>query len=262
MSAILREIWEALGDVLRITFVDPVREGRPRPSGWARGLPAIAASVLVVYALIACAAIFADPLRQWGDLDSVPGFGYALPTLTIPLFLCGIVLSFALAHTAALHGWWWLRIALFVTGAWVTVVFSGSNLDKLMVSGGAYLALAVFTVIRSRREFVWWEFPVVATLVGVGMLAPQTGWAGQQGQQLSAIFLAVGPLGELTVPALLVAGSVPAQIVVTGAAASARRPVGMVLFWAGSAAALCWLAFATIRGFQSGAAELHPTAFG
>ncbi|MCC6497826.1 MAG: hypothetical protein IT193_16360, partial [Propionibacteriaceae bacterium] len=59
---------------------------------------------------------------------------------------------------------------------------------------------------------------------------------------------------------IMVAGSAPAQIVVTGAQAAADRPVGKALFWTGFGGAVAWLAVAT--AMAAGGRELHWPAIG
>ncbi len=255
------EILAALRDVWAITFVEPVREGRPRPRSWPDGLAPIGAATLVLYVLLTAAATFAVPLRQGGTLTASPASEHTLPTVAVPVLLVGVVVSFALAHTAALHTSWWLRVALFVVGASATVFFVAPAFnDPLLIVGslGAYLALLVFTLVRARRSHAWWEFLVVCVLVAVAMLSP---WLGGGYEMLAADLRPVSIVGTLTslqvlaVPAIIVAGAAPAQIVVTAAEAAGTRPVGRTLFWVGSAVVAAWFVVSSVIDLASGALD-------
>ncbi|MDQ7994087.1 MAG: hypothetical protein AAGC63_16820, partial [Propionicimonas sp.] len=151
MRRVLLEVAAALRNIGTVTFVDPVRQGRPQPREWPRGLAAIGAATLLVYVLLAAAATFAVDIRQSGDLTASASSGHTLPTAALPLLLTGLILSFALAHTAALHTSWWLRITLFLLGAAATLFFTTPAFDSpllLVGSAAAYLVLLVFTLAR------------------------------------------------------------------------------------------------------------------
>ena len=246
------------------TFVDPVREGRPRPSTWPTGLPAVGAAALVLYALLALAAVFAVPLRQHGHLVLSASSDTTLPTSVIWLLMCGVVLSFALVHTAALHTSWLLRAVLFLLGAAALFFFAGPAMVSAPLAGIAsfvlYIGLLVFTIVRSRRQFVWWEFLVVTAILSVALLGPGwaagLGWAGS----ISAIDGTFTTLGMLVLPALLVAGAAPAQIVVTAAETAARRPLVRPVFWTLAALAVGWLVFSTVMDYLSGSDDLNLQA--
>ena len=249
-----------LRDVWRITLVEPIREGRLQPRGWPRGLAAILAAVMVVYVLLTLAAAFAVPLRQAGDLSVSPSTPHSLPTLAIPLLLTGLLLSFSLAHTAALHTSWWLRAVLFLTGASATFFFVGPAFDRPLQMAGSilsYLALLVFTIVRARRDYAWWEFWVVTLLVTVAALLPLAGGSTVSVSDLRPVGLAgaLTSLQPLAMPAILVAGTAPAQIVVTGAVAASTRPVGNRLFWAGAAVVAVWFGVSLAQS----SAELRPS---
>lgn len=249
-----------LRDVWRITLVEPIREGRLQPRGWPRGLAAILAAVMVVYVLLTLAAAFAVPLRQAGDLSVSPSTPHSLPTLAIPLLLTGLLLSFSLAHTAALHTSWWLRAVLFLTGASATFFFVGPAFDRPLQMAGSilsYLALLVFTIVRARRDYAWWEFWVVTLLVAVAALLPLAGGSTVSVSDLRPVGLAgaLTSLQPLAMPAILVAGTAPAQIVVTGAVAASTRPVGNRLFWAGAAVVAVWFGVSLAQS----SAELRPS---
>lgn len=246
MSRAPESILAAVRDVWRITFADPVREGHPRPSSWPRGLAAIGLAAMVVYVALALSATFAVPLRQLGNLTVSPTSDHTLPTASLPLLVAGLLLSLTLAHTAALHTSWWLRIPLFVLGATAVFFFTATAYDRpLLVAGSAlaYFGLLVFTLVRTRREYAWWEFVVVAGLVATAALLP---WAGGGS---AATFVDPRPVGlegalinlqALSLPAIMVAATAPAQIVVTGAVATSTREVSRWVFRAGAVAVVAW----------------------
>ena len=254
-------ITTALRDIWRITFAEPVREGRPQPSRWPHGLAAIGAAAATLYVLLTLAAAFAVPLRQAGDLTASPTSEFTLPTITLPLLVAGLLLSLVLAHTAALHTSWWLRLPLFLFGAAATFFFTATAFDQPLLMLGsvlAYLGLLVFTLVRARRNYAWWEFVVVAGLVAVATLLP---WAGA-GTAVS--FVDPRPTGlegalinlqPLALPAIIVAATAPAQIVVTGAVAASTREVGRRVFWVGAAAVLVWFGFSVAWSMD----ELTPS---
>ncbi|MEA4945884.1 MAG: hypothetical protein VB080_15795 [Propionicimonas sp.] len=265
MKTVLTELVAAVRDTLTITFVEPVRQGRPRPSSWPRGLPAIGAAALIVYVMLGLATVFAVDLRQEGELVLAQSSQTSLPQAAVGLLFCGVILSLALAHTAALHTSWWLRLALFLLSAvvWLQfVIYTTLNAPWLvLVSLGCYLGLVAFTVVRSRHDFAWWEFVVVTVLLSASLLPPlQVG--GQLGETRSLVIEGtLTTLAALTIPALLVAGSAAAQIVVTGAAAAAARPLPKVLFGVLTGIAVAWLLASAVWGILDGAEELNPAAF-
>ncbi len=249
------EIAAAVRDVLRITFVDPVRQGRPRPRDWPRGLPEVGAAAAVLFVLLGLVILFAAPLRQVGELASSPSTAATLPALTVPLLLTGVLFSFVLAGTAALRASWWLRLTLLLLGAAAVFFFTARLwIDPLLavVPVTFYLALVVFTFVRARRPYAWWELVVVAgLLLGATMLPwllPAGGLGGDMDLRTVALEGSLVSLQPLILPAMMVAGSAPAQIVVTGAQAAASPPVGLGVFWTGFAVALAWLVVATALG--------------
>jgi hypothetical protein len=265
VNAVLAELADAVRDIGRITFVEPVREGRPRPSAWPRGLREIGVATTIVFALLGLAILFAVPLRQFGDLTLAPGTNTSVPEVATPLLLGAVLLALILVNTAALHTSWWLRGVLLVLSASTIALLAApawSNLPVLAVSLGCYLALVVFTLFRAGRDYAWWEFVVVAVLVLAAAMVP---WAGPSpasswGIDLRPTFLAgaVLTLQPLVVPAVMVAGSAPAQVVVTGAQAIASRPVRLSLFVTGFGLALAWLVVVTWQAVGSDA--LTPSA--
>jgi hypothetical protein len=262
---VLNELLVAIRDVVRITFVTPVKEGRPHPSAWPRGLREVGTGTAVVFALLALSIVFSGPLRQYGTLTLSSATANGVPELTLPLLLTGTLLSFALIITAALHTSWWLRISLLGIGGAAVVFFTAQAWTSpllIAVSALAFLALVGFTIVRSFRSYAWWEFVVVAVLVMLATLTPMSqplpGASVGFDFRPTALYGALVSLQPLVVPAVMVAGSAPAQIVVTGAQATADRPVGRGLFWTGFTIAVVWLVVATYLAL--GGRELTTSA--
>jgi hypothetical protein len=254
-----------------------VREGRPRPSTWPTGLAVIGAAVLVVYILLGLATIFAVPLRQNSDLLLSETSPNTLPESVAWLLTCGLILTLALLHTAALHTSWLVRFGLFAVGGFALVLYAGPAWMLILVSSGppmatmlgiglsvlTYLPLFIFTAARAKRGFVWWEFVVVTVVVALMMLGPWVvvGASPYFHARVSGAENVIRSLGILSFPALLVAGVAPAQIVVTGASAAVRRPISRGLFAGLSGLALAWLVFSTTLMVRRGVEELNPEAF-
>ncbi|MCL2489769.1 MAG: hypothetical protein FWF36_03445 [Propionibacteriaceae bacterium] len=260
----MKELIELVRGTLAATFVVPVREGRPRPSTWPRGLPAIGAGALLVYILLVLVAVFAVPLRQNGTLLVENNSSTTLPASVVWLLMAAVVLSFSLVHTAALHTSWPLRILLFVIGSMALFFFAAPAFvvspPAGLVSALLYLGLFVFTVVRARRQFVWWEFVVVTVIVSVTLLMPGA-LAGQiSDMRLTSIDGTFATLGILTYPALLVAGAAPAQIVVTGAEAAARRPLSVWLFALFGGGGAVWLIVSAVLDLRNGSDDLNLQA--
>jgi len=264
MNPVLSQIVAAFRDVLHITFVSPVREGRPHPSAWPYGLKQLGAAATAVFALLAIAIVFAVPLRQVGELSMSYASLEGVPQVTVPLLLTGLLFSFAIALTAALHTSWWLRIVLLLIGGSAVALFAAEAWTApipFLTSVVAFLALVVFTFVRSFRGYAWWEFVVVAVLLMVATLGP---WTAENlvtlglDQRTTVLQGALLTLQPLILPAMMVAGSAPAQIVVTGAQAAAGRPVSRGIFWTGFGIAVVWLAVSTY--LAAGGRELGGSA--
>ncbi len=249
MRAVFAEIVQEVRDVGHLTFVRPVREGRPRPSDWPRGLREVGAAAAGVFVLLGLAILLAVPLRRLDDLDLGANSLSGVPSLTLPLLLVGALLSLTLALTAALHVSWWLRLVLLVIGGSVVVFFtvhSWTNPSLLLVTAASYLALVVFTFLRARRGYAWWEFVVVAALLVCATVLPWAfsgdGFAWGIDLRPSTLEGALLTLQPLILPAVMVAGSAPAQIVVDGAQTAASRPVSTGPFLTGFGLSVVWLA--------------------
>jgi len=264
MSGTLAELRRATRDMLHVTFVEPVRVGRPRPRSWPVGLGTVGVGSAMVFGLLVLATLGSGWLRQTDRLLQSHASSQAVPATSVPLLLAAVVLSFALAATAGLHAPWWLRIsllALTAEGVLFFAVFGFAAVWPTVLAVGGTVGLVVFTIVRSFRGYAWWEFVVVCLLLMLAMfgpwMVPGTFDFGVD-NRLTAIEGAMNTLQPLILPAVLVAASAPAQIVVTAAQATADRPVSAGLFRAGLVAALLALSATAVWIVTSGKA--NPTA--
>lgn len=264
MSGISAELGSAVADMLRATFVEPVREGRPRPRTWPLGLGTVGVACAAVFMLLGVAIVSSGWLRQHDQLVQSPSSTHSVPASTVPLLLVAVVLAFALALTAALHAPWWLRLCLVALTAEGVLFFLAPQLTStaaLVPSAIGLGGLVVFTIVRSFGRYAWWEFAVVLMLLTVAMFGPwlvPKDFAFGIDSRLTAIEGAMGVLQPLILPAVIVAASAPAQIVVTAAQATATRPVGRGLLRAGLVVAVA--ALAATAGFTVARGDVTPAA--
>lgn len=245
----LTSFGRVLRDLIWLTVVAPVRDGRPQTKGWPVGLRPIVYATLTVYAILALAVIFAGPLRSQGTLVAT-ATGTTIPEFGAVLALGSVVLAVALLITAALHLPWWVKVAAVLVTFNVVVVFAIPALrDALMtipVIGGLLVVIGML-IGRTRASYAWWEFVVIALAMGVCLFMPAVGggaanvdfdWRG------TALEGALQTVLTAALPALFVAGAALAQIAVTasivGVTASSRElsrwpllaVTGLLLLWA------------------------------
>jgi hypothetical protein len=262
------EIYQASRDVLRITFVDPVRDGRPRPDQWPIGLRSAAVISAVLSGLLIFVVAISGWLRSTDVLvQSVTESDFVLPGTTIPLLVVAALVAFALAMTAALHVVWWLRVFLLIIGG--TTIFTLDAPAMVTPLGVGivlvgYVALVVFNLARARRNYAWWEFPVVLTITAVICLLPLAvlpSAAAGSDWRVQVVTAVVDTLQLLILPMIMVAGFAPAQVVITGAEAVANRPVSRGLFWTAFGAGVIALGWSAYQNVNTAAAPLTPGAF-
>ena len=263
----LTAVGNMLRDVVWLTIVQPVWEGRPRSAGWPAGLRAIVASSLTLYGLLTLAVVFAGPLRN-ADTLVVTSSRLTIPDVGAWLCIAGVVLALVLLQTAALHLPWWVKLFSLMTVAVSVVYFATAGAtDPLLIVWSLInvLVLIVLTIVRWRATFAWWEFVVVALAIAGAVFAPMLGssttralnsdWRGvaSEGGLLT--------LANLAAPALLVAGAALAQIAVAvsfaGVAAATRelprRPLQITgLLLLGAAAVALIRAFDDVENTAAG----------
>lgn len=261
MNPVFKEVLEAGRDVLRITFVEPVKEGRPRPKDWPRGLREVAATALIVLVALGLAILGSSWLRSHDVLVLSPSaVEITIPGLALPLLLLGVLTSLALAATAALHTSWWLRIAMLALAGVAVVLMNPLALQAplaLLLVAGSYLALLTFALVRAKRSYAWWEYLVVLGLLTMAMVLPlalPTLAGSESDARPAAVVGTLSSLQVLMLPAVMAAGFAPAQIVVTGAEAIANRPVSRGLFWTVFGLGLAALGLSTYQNLASGPA--------
>lgn len=163
-------------DIVGLTIVQPVREGRLRGAGWPAGLAAIVASILILYGVLTLAVVFAGPLRA-GDVLLVTS-GLTIPDGGAWLCIAGIVLSLALLQTAALHLPWWVKLFSLLTVTVALLYFATAGVTDPMLVVGTVLGLLVLVVLDDRPlaggvRVV--EFVVVTLAVAGAVFVPLTG---------------------------------------------------------------------------------------
>lgn len=229
----LRGLGRVLRDLVWLTIVQPVRDGRLRTAGWPVGLRAIVFSSLAVYAVVALAVIFAGPLRA-ADTLLVTTSGATIPELGALLCIGASALALTLFQTAALHLPWWVRLASVLVTLPVIVFFVfGALTEPVMLIPAALgiLLILVMLVVRWRARYAWWEFVVIGAALGSALFLPTLLSGRVRSVELdwraTALAGALQTLTTLALPALLVAGAALAQIAVTasfaGVAAGVRE---------------------------------------
>jgi hypothetical protein len=183
--------------------------------------------------------------------------------LWILLFL--VVLAMALLQTAALHVSRWLATAV-TTLTVLVMLFAGAIDDESLLSPGRVttivmgLGLVLFTVLRRRRRFAWWEFAVILPAIGVAF-AVATGRATAQSAPNGLDFgpivlsLTMSTLGQLAVPAAIAAGAAVAELSASTAlwvVGIVRRRLPSVTIVIGLALVIVWRMWALGAVFTTG----------
>lgn len=224
----------------------PIRDGRLRDTGWPVGLRPIVVVGVVAFVLAVLLILLAPVIRASLPLSVTVGATVlSLPRLVLPTIFWLVILSITLVQTAALHVR--ARTAAVLTVMTVLVLLFLGSLDLgsdgagglgvtpgKVVSVVVVIAVVALTVLRHRRAFAWWEFPLVLALVaGAAVVA-----LGRSAQQSAAFGLDFGPptaslvmssIGQLAVPAALAAGVAVAEFAITAstaAVAAVQRPGG------------------------------------
>ncbi len=238
--------------VVELTFVDPVRHGRPRPEEWPTGLRSVGVASLVLYATLALAAAFAQPLRELSLATSLTT-RRTVPEAVLPLLMAGLVWTLTLAHTALIRLVWYVKLPLLVICLVAVGSFVATGYDRPLLLGvavTAYVGLLVFVLVRGFRAYAWWEFVVIGGLLAVTMFSTWTlpGFAARSGLEprFIGIELAIEMFSVLSFPALIVAGGAPALVTVTAAEALATRSWPKVVLAGLLVAAVVWRLTTTV----------------
>lgn len=227
-------------------IADPIQRGRLRDTGWPPGLRPIVVVGIAAFSLAVLLILGAPLVRSVSPLTaSVGGIVLSLPRLLLPTVFWLVILSIALMQTAALHTRRRTTVLLTLTTSLI-LLFLGSldlgvdgaggvtiTIGKI-VSALASLALVALVVVRRRSPFVWWEFPVVLTIIGVSIVLA-LGRSAAQSAPFGLDFapptasLVMSTLGQLAVPAALAAGVAVAAFAIraaTSAVAAVHKPLG------------------------------------
>lgn len=258
-------------DLVRLTIVQPIRDGLVRPHGWPAGLGAITAGSAAVYATVALAVVFAPVVRATGDL-SVAFSRVTLPAAVVPVLVAATLLSLSLVQTAALHASWPLRVvAVLLSAVSISWFAIPAFLHPLGLVGPitAVLGLVAVTLLRRRAAFAWGEFVTVTVLICLGTLVPIALQAASNpfGVDWRARMLegALGNLSVLAYPAVLMAGAALAQIAVTAAeaaAGAAGRELPSVWFRGFLGALIGWRLIDVTTAAAAGAVTLPTVVTG
>jgi len=249
-----RPIVRAVRRVLEITFVEPVSDGRPIPSGWPAGLSVVGWTTGVLVALLAAVSVFAGVLRAHFPFVSSQASDRSIPAVLLPVFVAVVIWTLGLAHCAVIRLAWYVKLpALAVTISAMVVLglFSGGRVAVLAIASVSYLSVVVLVFVRRRAPYAWWEFPLITTLLAVSwlvvLLAPSFGTEIAYDLRLVGIEDALQSFSAVALPALVAAGVAPALITVSAAEAVASRPMPRNLLIVGIVALVAWRLVTTIQ---------------
>jgi hypothetical protein len=221
-SAVLRALTALPARVL----ADPIRRGRLRDVGWPYGLRSVVILAVVAYVIGVGTVAASGLIRASSELTAPTSDVGSVPRAWLWLVLLVVVAALALFQTAALHLPAWLKIIALITsllmmGSWgLRYSGGGSGLVETVLTGVAMLGLIVLVILRWRRRFTWWEFPVVwlllASCVVLGVIALNRS-AGPLGYDFVPAYLrsTVVTLIPLALPAAVAAGLSVAEITVS-----------------------------------------------
>jgi hypothetical protein len=206
---------------------DPIRSGRLRNTAWPYGLGMVVAAAYLLYAVAAGVVIFSSRIREGAELTVSSTSAASLPRGYVWLLILLVLVALALFQTAALHAVWWLRLvglaaSMVVITTWgVRYTSISGGLIEAVLSVVAILALIAFALVRGRRPFAWWEFPVVLLLLSAPValgVALVNRTARPLGYDFVSVYLqsTMTSLGPLAMPAAVAAGLSVAEITVSG----------------------------------------------
>ena len=247
-------VLRAVRRALEVTFVEPVANGRPIPSRWPAGLGVVGWTTGALIVVLAAVSGFARVLRAHFPFVSSQVSNRSMPEILLPLFVAVVIWTLGLAHCALIRLAWYIKLpALGVTlSAMVSLgVFSNGRLLVIALAALSYLAVVVIVFARRRASYVWWEFPLVTTLVAISwlvvLLAPAFDTQVVVDLRLVSVEAALESFSSVAMPALIAAGVAPALITVSAAEAVAARPLPRVLTILGVLAVVVWRVVTTIQ---------------
>ena len=257
-----RPVLRAVRRAYEVTFAEPVADGRPVPSQWPAGLAVVGWITAVLIALLAAVAAFSGVLRASFPFIASTVSDRSIPEVLMPLFILMVGWTLGLLHCALIRLAWYIKVP-----AVIAVVSGLSSLGlfsygRPLIIGSAvvaYLAVIVLMIVRRRRPYAWWEFPLVTTLVGgawmIMVLGPGSGTLVTADLRFAGIEQALEAFGQFAMPALVAAGVAPALVTVSAAEAIASRPLPRTITIVGVAIVVVWRIYTMVQKFLSDPVE-------
>ncbi|WP_432558430.1 hypothetical protein [Granulicoccus sp. GXG6511] len=206
---------EIIRDTAAKVFWEPIVGGSPRWRAWPRGLRTIAVLAGLAYVVCAVLILASAQIRASDPLVHTNGDTY--PAWATMVLLWSVVLVLALGLTAALHAHPVIRVVVLLYVSF-TFVFPAVGANAAAVWAVlCVVGLIVFFIVRARRRFAWFEFPVVLSLVALGLYVPLATAPFGAGADLRPLYLALlmSVVSTLAAPVLVMAGYAPAEVAVT-----------------------------------------------
>lgn len=220
---------------LRDVIVTPVRSGRLRDGGgWPYGLSAVVAVAVALYVGAVVLVLTSSHWRSEGVLGVPSTLSASIPRALVWVLILLLVFSLALFESAALRGPWWLKtlgaiMTALVMGVWGLrgSTIAGAPWAPFPV-GMLIIGVVVFVVVRARKPYAWWEFPVLFTAIGASVgigLGVLGAGATSLGFDFAPVLLqqTMTLLVFLVLPAALSAGAAVAEIAVSATLVATRQ---------------------------------------
>lgn len=213
----IRFVLSVLGKVFR----DPVVYGRLRAIAWPRGLALVVFLSGGLYLIAVALAVSGPWLRTWLPLEAVVDGQGSAPSGLIWVVMGLVYFALALFQTGTLHAAWWVRILGLVV-SFVGLTRAGSTGDhrtaatQMWVLMACFVVLVLLQVVRWRKAFVWWEFPIVLITFGMALISAagalnySSALLSGAGTNFASITLA--QLGFLVGPVAMASGFAIAQV--------------------------------------------------
>lgn len=204
--------------------------------------------------VLTAVAAFSGVLRAYSPFVSSTSTVRSMPTVVLPVFVLVVVWTLGLAHCAMIRLPWYLKVPALIVAVTAMVqvgMFAVTDLKATVLTVLPYLAVVILVLARRRRPYVWWEFPLVTTLLAVSWVAPIlfTSSAQQLGVDLRLIELesSIEAFSPLAMPALVAAGVAPAIVTMSAAEAIASRAVPRVVTILGVVGVVAWRLVTIVR---------------
>ena len=250
----MHPVVRAVRRALEVTFAAPIADGRPIPSRWPAGMAVIGWATGALIVVLAAISVFAGVLRAHFPFIPSQATNRSIPGILLPVFVAAVVWTLGLAHCALIRLAWYIKLpglAVAITGMAGLALFSQGRVLVIAVAAVSYLAVIVIVFARRRAPYVWWEFPLITTLIGISwlviLIAPGVGALIALDTRLVGIEAQLTDFAAVAMPALIAAGVAPALITVSAAEAVAVRPVPRVLTIIGVVVVVAWRLFTTIQ---------------